>query len=275
MIGSIWQDIRYALRTFRKDAGFAAVVVVTLALGIGATAAIFSVLDGVMLRPLPYPNIERIVVIRERSTAAAGFNVISVSWPDFVDWRDAESRVRASGSVPSDERQPDGGVDAERLNASLASSELFAAMGISPLAGRGFAPAEDEPGADRVVVISQRLWRSRFNADPNLVGQTIALNGDAHTVVGIMPADMRYPSRLTDVWLPLGLFVQAFPPRGAHPGLTAVGRSEARRDRRTGGCRDGHDRRASRARNTRRPTKTPACRSCRTTTRWSATSGRR
>ena len=224
MIGSIWQDARYAARGFGRAPGFAAVVVVTLALGIGATTAIFSVLDGVILRPLPYPNIDRLVVLRERSTAAAGFNVISVSWPNFVDWR-AQNRVfeRLALFRPMNVNLTGSG-DAERLNASLASADLFATMGLSPIAGRTFLAAEDEAGTEQVAVISERLWRSRFNSDPGLVGRTISLNGDAHTVVGVMPADMRYPSRLTDVWLPLGLFVQSFPPRGAHPGLTAIGR---------------------------------------------------
>jgi putative ABC transport system permease protein len=224
MIASIWQDALYALRTFTKDAAFATIVVVTLALGIGATTAIFSVLDGVLLRPLPYPQVDRLVVVRERSVAAAGFNVISVSWPDFVDWR-AQNRVFEHLAVfrPMNVNLTGSG-DAERLNASLASSELFSTMGIAPLAGRGFVAAEDQPGTDRVVVISERLWRSHFNSEPNLVGRTIPLNGDPHTVIGIMPAGMRYPSRLTDVWMPLGLFVQSFPPRGAHPGLTAIGR---------------------------------------------------
>jgi putative ABC transport system permease protein len=224
MIGSIWQDARYALRSLTKDAAFTSIVVVTLALGIGATTAIFSVLDGVLLRPLPYPDVDRLVVIRERSVAAASFNVISVSWPDFVDWR-AQNRVFEHFAVfrPMNVNLTGGG-DAERLTASLASSDLFPTMGIAPLAGRGFVAAEDQPGTDRVVVISERLWRSHFNSDPSLVGRTIALNGDAHTVVGVMPAGMRYPSRLTDVWLPLGLFVRSFPPRGAHPGLTAIGR---------------------------------------------------
>jgi len=179
MIGSIWQDVRYALRTLTKDAAFASIVVVTLALGIGATTAIFSVLDGVLLRPLPYPDVDRLVVVRERSVAVAGFNVISVSWPDFVDWR-TQNRVFEHLAIfrPMNVNLTGSG-DAERLNASLASSDLFPTMGIAPLTGRGFAAAEDEAGTDRVVVISERLWRSHFNSDPSLVGRTIALNGDA------------------------------------------------------------------------------------------------
>jgi putative ABC transport system permease protein len=224
MIGSLWQDVRYATRTFAKRPGFTAIVIATLALGIGATTAIFSVVDGVLLRPLPYPDIDRIVVVRERSTAAAGFNQLSVSWPDFVDWREQNRVFAHLGLFRPMNVNLTGTGEAERLNASLASSDLFPAMGIRPLAGRTFTRQEDEPATERVAVIGERLWRSRFNADPALVGRTIALNGDAHTVVGIMPAAMRYPSRLTDVWLPLGLFVRTFPDRGAHPGLTAVGR---------------------------------------------------
>src|SRR6185436_6865682 len=94
----------------------------------------------------------------------------------------------------------------------------------SPFAGRGFSPTEDTPAAARVAIVSERLWRNRFAADANVVGRSITLNGEPYTVIGIMPAAMRFPSRLTDVWLPIGLSVAGFPPRGAHPGLTAVGK---------------------------------------------------
>jgi putative ABC transport system permease protein len=216
----LWQDMRYAVRTLGKTPGFTAVVVLTLALGIGATTAIFSVLDGVLLRPFPYPDIDRIMILGE--TTRAG-QAMSVAWPNFQDWRDQNEVFEAFGVYRGMPLNLTGGDQAERLSASLASSDVFKAVGIQAQSGRTFGPDEDHPTAERVAVISDRLWRSRFNANPALLGRTIMLNSQAHTVVGIMPPGMRFPSRLTDVWLPLGLFIDSFPTeRGAHPGLSVV-----------------------------------------------------
>jgi putative ABC transport system permease protein len=221
MLKTVPNDIRYALRTFARNPGFAAVVLLTLALGIGATTAIFSVLDGVMLRPLPYPDIDRILSLSERTTD--GHNM-SVSWPNFQDWRDQNQVFEQLGIYRPTTANLTGGDRPDRLNAALASSAMFGAMGLSPIAGRVFSPTEDTPAADRVAIVSERLWRNRFSGAPNLIGRSITLNGEPHTVIGIMPAAMRFPSRLTDVWLPIGRSVAGFPPRGAHPGLTAVGK---------------------------------------------------
>jgi putative ABC transport system permease protein len=219
---SLIQDLRYAVRMLAKQRGFTAVAVVTLALGIGANAAIFSVLDGVLLRPLPYPDIERILTMNEQTTSG---QMMSVSWQNFQDWRAQNQMFEALGVYRGAVVNLTGGDQPERLNGSLASSEVFTAMGIAPLAGRAFSANEDRAGTDRVAIVSERLWRSRFNADAGLVGRTVTLNGLPHTVIGIMPAAMRFPSRLTDVWLPLGLYVPTFPKdRGAHPGLGAVGK---------------------------------------------------
>jgi putative ABC transport system permease protein len=219
---SLIQDLRYAVRMLLKHRGFTAVAVLTLALGIGANAAIFSVLDGVMLRPLPYPDIDRILTFIEqvRSTGAP----MSVSWPNFLDYRDQNQVFEHIGVHRGAIVNVTGTGQPERLNGSLASSGVFRAMGIAPLAGRTFTAEEDRAGVEPVAIISERLWRSHFNADAAIVGRALTMNGQPHTIVGIMPASMRFPSRLTDVWLPVGLFVPSFPPRGAHPGLVAVGK---------------------------------------------------
>jgi putative ABC transport system permease protein len=219
---SLIQDLRYAVRMLAKQRGFTAVAVLTLALGIGANAAIFSVLDGVLLRPLPYPDVERILTMNERTTSG---QMMSVSWQNFQDWRAQNQVFEALGINRGAVVNLTGGDQPERLNGSLASSDVFTVMGIAPLAGRTFSADEDRAGTDRVTIVSERLWRSRFNADAGLVGRAVTLNGQPHTVIGIMPAAMRFPSRLTDVWLPLGLYVPTFPKdRGAHPGLGAVGK---------------------------------------------------
>jgi len=217
-------DVRYALRLLLKTPTYTAVAVATLALGIGANAAIFSVIDGVMLRPLPYPEINRIVVINEQVRDGQR---MSVSWPNFQDWKAQNSVFESLGIYRGATLNLTGGDQPERLNGSMVSSDTLRTMGIEPMRGRAFSRAEDERGAPRVVIVSERLWRTRFGADPGLVGREITLNGESHTVVGIMPRAMRFPSRLTDVWVPLGLVVDRLPTsRGTHPGLTAVGKTK-------------------------------------------------
>ena len=219
---SIWQDVRYAVRSLRLTPAYTAVVIATLALGIGANAAIFSVADAVMLRPFPYPGIERIVAINEKVRAG---QQMSVAWPTFQDWLLQNRSFESLGVYRNTAANLTGGEQPERLNAAVMSAGVFGAMGIAPLVGRTFGPEEDVPNGARVAIVSERLWRTRFGADPALVGRSLVLNGEPHTVVGIMPAGMRFPSRLTDVWLPIGPIVPTFPTsRGSHPGLFAMGR---------------------------------------------------
>ncbi|HYM23575.1 MAG TPA: ABC transporter permease [Vicinamibacterales bacterium] len=218
-LGGLWNDVRYALRTFALAPGFTAIVVITLALGIGATTAIFSVFDTVLLRPLPYPDVERLVAVSERTTTG---HSMSISWPNFEDWRAQNDVFEHFGIYRNATVNLTGGDEPERLNAAHASSAMFAAIGIAPEAGRVFGADDDRPGAARTAVVSDRLWRSRFSADPRLIGRVIELNGEPYQIAGIMPPAMRFPSRLVDVWLPFGLIVPTFPPRGAHPGLASI-----------------------------------------------------
>jgi putative ABC transport system permease protein len=222
VIASLWQDLRYAARTLRLDPAYTIIVAATLALGIGANAAIFSVADAVMLRPFPYPQMERIVVLNE--TTRNG-QQMSVAWPTFEDWLAQNQSFEHLGVYRNAVATLTGGEQAERLNAAVVSSGVFGAMGVAPTAGRTFGAADDKPGAAPVAMVSERLWKNRFGSDPSLVGRAVTLNNEPHVVVGIMPPGMRFPGRLTDVWLPIGPIVSTFPPsRGSHPGLFAVGR---------------------------------------------------
>ncbi|HEV2986196.1 MAG TPA: ABC transporter permease [Vicinamibacterales bacterium] len=214
------RDVRLACRTLRNAPGFTVVAVLTLALAIGATTTIFSVVDGVLLRPFPYAEMNRIMILGE--TTRSGLPM-SVAWPNFVDWREQQDVFEHFGVYRGSTVNLTGSDQPERLIAAMISSEVSPALGIKAAIGRGLTPAEDRPTADRVVTISDRLWRSHFNADPSIVGRSVTLDGSAYTIVGVMPPGMRFPSRLTDVWLPLGLFVTTFPDnRGNHPGLTVV-----------------------------------------------------
>jgi putative ABC transport system permease protein len=224
-MSSLWQDVRYSIRAIRKSPAFSLVVIVTLALGIGANGAIFSVVDAVLLRAYPYPDMERIVLLNERTRRGED---LSVSWLNFQDWAAQNQVFEHLGLYRGGIFNLTGGEQPERLTAATASSGMFGAMGIAPLMGRRLAPEDDRAGAERVAVISERLWRMRFNRDPAILGRALLLNGEPHTVVGVMPATMRFPSRLTDVWLPLGPIVDTLPKdRGAHPGLYAVGLMKA------------------------------------------------
>jgi putative ABC transport system permease protein len=221
-MNGLWQDIRFALRTFRKAPAFTAIVIGTLATAIGANTAIFSVADAVMLRPFSYPDMDRIVTLGEMRRSG---EFMSISWPDFQDWQAQNTAFEYLGLNRPAPVNLTGGTQPERLNGSLASSGVFGATGIPPIAGRVFQPDDDRPEAARVTVISERLWRTRFDADPSILGRSIVLNGEPYTVVGIMPPGMRFPSRQTDVWLPLGPLVKTLPTsRGTHPALFAIGK---------------------------------------------------
>jgi len=219
-IDAVRGDVRYALRTLRNNPGFTAVVMLTLALGIGATTAVFTVLDAVMLRPYPYADMPRIMMVTEAMRTG---QPISIAWPNFQDWRAQNQVFESVGLYRGTVVNLTGGAQPERLIGSLVSADVFRAVGMQAVAGRTFTADEDAPGAPRVVIVSDRFWRSHFNGDPHVVGASIVLNGETHTIVGVMPPGMRFPSRLTDIWLPLGLFVPTFPAdRGAHPGLFGV-----------------------------------------------------
>jgi putative ABC transport system permease protein len=221
-VDAVRSDVRFALRALRKSPGFTAVVMLTLALGIGATTAIFTVVDAVMLRPYPYADMDRIVMLMERTRSGLP---LSIAWQNFQDWHEQNQVFEQMGIYRGTTVNLTGADQPERLIASMVSSEVFKAVGISAMSGRTFAAEEDRPGAARVAIVSERFWRSHFAADPNAVGRTVMLDGEPHTIVGVMPAGMRFPSRTTDVWLPLGLFVPQFPPeRGAHPGLFGIGK---------------------------------------------------
>jgi putative ABC transport system permease protein len=196
------KDIRYGIRSLLKRPGFVATAVITLALGIGANTAIFSVVNAVLLRPLPYPNADRLVALSETSLEATD---MSVAYPDYLDWR-AQQSVFAEMSA----RMVAGGVitgtDPERVLGRLVTASFFATLEVQPFLGRGFLESEDRPGGPRVIVLSYGLWQRRFGAvDP--IGKSINYNGEPWTVVGVMPAGFDFYGRTNlnnDFLIPLG-----------------------------------------------------------------------
>jgi putative ABC transport system permease protein len=205
------QDLRYALRALRGAPGFTAIVLLTLALGIGANTAIFSVVNAVLLRPLPYQEPERLMLARE--TYGEGL-VGTVSGPNFLDWRGetrsferlAASRMRFLTAA--------GDGEPEEVAAAMVSADLFDLLGVPPVRGRGFVAGEDE-GRGEVTVLSDGFWRARYGADPSVVGRQLTLGGRPYTIVGIAPPGMTYPGR-AQVWVPLELGVERATDRSSH-----------------------------------------------------------
>ena len=198
-------DLRYALRALRKSPGFTLVAALTLALGIGANSAIFSVVYGVLLRPLPYRDADRLVTVNHLYPSLKGLEA-GVSAPGFVDYRD-RSRVFAGVAVQAG-WQPSltGRGDPERLTGSRVSGQFFSTLGVGAALGRTLRPDEDQPGRENVVVLSDGFWRRRFGGDRAAIGQTLTLDGVPHEVVGVMPPTFRdYFVRPAELWRPIAL----------------------------------------------------------------------
>ena len=193
-------DLKFAFRQLLKNPGFTAVAVLTLALGIGANTAIFSVVNAVLLRPLPYPESERLVWLSERGP---NFPTMSISYPNFSDWRAQQTVFEHIGVYNWGSYTLTGKGQPHRLTGVRISADGFAALRAQPAIGRLFDNDEDKPGAPSVAVLSHALWADRFGGDAGAVNQSITLDGRPYTVIGVMPVGFDFPSR-TDLWLPVG-----------------------------------------------------------------------
>ncbi|MDB6095353.1 MAG: Permease [Verrucomicrobia bacterium] len=215
-------DFKFALRQLAKSPGFTAVAILTLALGIGANTAIFSLVQSVLLRPLPYPEADRLVVMWEDEL---NFPNASIAWPDLKDWQRDNTAFRALGGYRRDSFTFTGHGEPEMLTGARTNASYFDVVGLPPLLGRVFHADEDKPGAPALVVLGHKLWQRRFNADPPVIGQTIMLNGENFTVIGVLPAEFTSPSR-AEFWTQLGRSgdTPGWQTRGNHPGIYALGR---------------------------------------------------
>jgi len=202
VFSNILQDVQYALRQLRKNPGFAAVAVITLALGIGANTAVFSVVDAVMLRPLPYYQPERL--IEAQSAQAHDYEAFNICYPDFFDWRAQNHTLEHLVSYRDNQFTLTGLERPIQLDSEIVSWDLLPALGLQPELGRGFLPEEERTGSHSVL-ISHSLWTSQFGADRSIIGRTVHLSGDLYTVVGVMPPSFRFPvTRPTNtVWVTL------------------------------------------------------------------------
>ncbi|MGZ4986217.1 MAG: ABC transporter permease, partial [Chthoniobacterales bacterium] len=195
------KDLRFALRQLRKTPGFSCIAILTLALGIGANTSIFSVVNAVLLRPLPYPEPNRLAILSESDSTQPN---ISVSFPDYVDWRRDNTVFEelAAGRRESLNLSGREGLEPEQISGAIVTANFFKVIGLTPQIGRVFTEEEDRVGGPLLAVISDHLWQKIFNRNPNALGQTLALGNQVYTIIGVMPPQMFSP-RTAEVWLPL------------------------------------------------------------------------
>jgi putative ABC transport system permease protein len=218
------QDLRYAIRQLRQSPSFTAVALVTLALGIGANTAIFSVVNAVLLRPLPYPHSNRLVFMAESSQQIPD---MSISMADFDDWRSTSSVFESTVAYQTDSATLTGQGEAQELSLRRVTSGLFHTLGVKPVQGRPLTPDDDKPGADPVVMLSDSFWTNKFGRNPNIVGQRLMLDGEAFTVIGVLPSShfhesWRHADVFTSLWR-LNNELGGPTRRGEHPGIYAYG----------------------------------------------------
>ena len=189
----LMQDVRFALRTLRKNPGFTAAAVLTLALGIGANTAIFSLVHGVLLRPLPYLDDGDLVVLRQ-TAPKAGIDNLAFSVQEVYDYRDQNKSLGSLVEFHNMNFTLLGRGEPERVITGVVSAEFFDLLGVQPLHGRTFRAEDDEPGAEAVLVLSYPYWQRAFGGDRGIVGQVFEMNNRPHTVVGVLPSIPQYPN---------------------------------------------------------------------------------
>jgi putative ABC transport system permease protein len=215
------RDLRFALRALRHQPGFAAVAILTVALGIGSSSAIFSVVDAVMLRPLPFANADGVVMINEHTPQ---FPLLSLSAENFRDLCDQAKSFQACGAFRNTTFNLSGATEPQRTLGKMMTANVLPLLGVAPVIGRSFTPAEDTPGGEPVALLSYGLWTSRFGADPSVLGQRVLLDGRPYAVIGVLPASFRL-FQTADVFVTIGAFIASQPAdRGWHPGILPIAR---------------------------------------------------
>jgi predicted permease len=226
-MGIAWQDLRYSMRILTKSPGFTTIAVLTLALGIGANTALFSVVNGVLLNPLPYPNPERIVAVAERFPP---FPEASIAYPNFLDWVRMNRTFDALAAYRHTDFNLTGSGEAQRLNAVQVSASFFPLLGVKPVIGRNFSLDDDKQSAPPVVMLSEHFWRSKFAGSLEILERMLKLDGTGYTVIGVVPENFYFCCEsmnfeLGDVYVPIGSGNASWlTVRDVHPGIRAIGR---------------------------------------------------
>jgi predicted permease len=218
---SFWQDLRYGLRVLLKNPGFTAIAILTLALGIGANTALFSVVNGVLLNPLPFAKPDELVAVYAKSPT---FGESSIAYPNFLDWQKGNQSFALLSAFRSDDYNMTGAGEPERVHIHMISAEFFTALGMQPLVGRTFRPEEDVVGAGPVAILSDGLWHRKFGSAQDVLGKNITLNGKAYTIVGVAPGHITGLSN-TDIFVPIGQWSDpTFRDRRISMGMNSIGR---------------------------------------------------
>jgi len=202
-MGTFLKDMRYGIRTLAKSPGFTVIVVLTLALGIGANTAIFSLVNAVLLAPLPYRQPDNLVMVWSKNIAK-GYEISPVSGGEFSEWKSENSAFSDMAASSDALYTLTGAGDPQVVVGYQFSADFFRLLGARPELGRTFVDEEDHPGGPNVVVLGDAIWRRKFHADRDILGKSVTLDGKPFTVIGVMPPDFRYPN-LTELWTPLGL----------------------------------------------------------------------
>jgi putative ABC transport system permease protein len=219
-MNSILQDLKFAIRMLAKSPGFTLVAILTLALGIGANTAIFSVVNAVLLRPLPFQNSSQLVVLRETYKSVGN---VAVSYPDFLDWREQSHAFTAMSVINNVNFNLSGVAQPESIDGYAVSPNFLTLLGVRPVLGRDLLPSEEKPGTAPVVLLSYQLWQSHLGGDPGVIGRSITLDGRSFSIVGVLPPTFRFLDT-TDVIVPIGFFAAEFTDRAQRGDMDVLGR---------------------------------------------------
>src|SRR5690349_17295565 len=220
-MGTLLQDLRFGFRTLRKSPGFAIVAVIALALGIGANTSMFSIVNGVLLRPLPYSQPHRLILL---FTSMPQFRDASVSYPNFLDWQQRSHSFEQMAAFRTETFSLTGQENPERLRGRMVSATFLPVLGVQPIIGRGFSSDDDRKGGAPVALLTDSFWKSRFSGDRSVIGRTITLNEKLYTIVGVVPGDDVLLQR-TSVLVPIGQWAEPlFWDRSVGMGMRVVGR---------------------------------------------------
>ncbi|HET7438095.1 MAG TPA: ABC transporter permease, partial [Nitrospira sp.] len=222
VMNTLVADLRYAIRLLTQSPSFTAIAVLTLALGIGATTALFSVVNGVLLNPLPYPHSEGLVVIYAR---IAGLDSAPIEYPNFLDWQRDSHSFASMAAYRNEDYNFIGNGEGERLSGYMISASFFDSLGVAPVLGRTFRVDDDQIGAAPVVVLSGGFWKRKFGSSPDIIGKPIILNGTAYTIIGVLPDAFTFYGNMRDVYTPIGQWNDpSFRDRRISVGAHALGR---------------------------------------------------
>ena len=211
---TLFQDLRFGIRMLLKNPGFSCVAVIALALGIGANTAIFSVVNSVLLRPLPYAEPDRLFELREEKLPE--YPDFPVTPATFLDWQKQSTTFAQIGACLTTSLNVSGATNPERLRAAQLSAGFISMLGVNPAIGREFLAEEDQPGHNTVAIISHRLWQRQLGGDPEVTGRTIKVNDNKYTIIGVMPPKFAYPETDTDIWIPMAFDADDRQAYGAH-----------------------------------------------------------